>query len=405
MNPKILFVDDDSRVLDSLRLSLRGQRGAWDMSFVASGREALELLAREPHDVIVSDMRMPGMDGAQLLRAVLERYPQTTRMVLSGYTDTDSSLQAVKLAHQYLSKPCRPEDLRAAIEKTLRFQKLVPDERIRTIVSGLDSLPVLPAIYTQLVSVLQDDNATLQQISDVLSRDISMCSSILRLVNSAFFGLPSQCGTVQQAVAMLGTEVIRMLVLSIHLFDAMTLRQFKGFSVKLLWEHSLRVSCCSKAILEMEGQNKQAQDECYIAGMLHDIGKLVIASNLGDSFSSILDRVQKENKLPHEVEQEVLGVSHAEIGGYLAGLWGFSEAVTEAVSSHHHPQRIECGSPSVLTAVAVADCFDHDMVRIHPDYASRPLMLFDPDGPALQERLANWRELCRENIEGAPAHG
>src|ERR1017187_6368046 len=111
----LLFVDDEVRVLQGLQRQLYGMRNEWNMNFKEGGAKALDFMASAPVDVIVTDMMMPGMDGAQLLTEVMKRHPDTIRIVLSGHADREAILRLVGPAHQYLSKPCDAEELRNAI--------------------------------------------------------------------------------------------------------------------------------------------------------------------------------------------------------------------------------------------------------------------------------------------------
>ena len=150
MKLKILFVDDEPNVLSGLRLVLRGMRKEWDMFFATSGSEGLELLEQTPVDVVVSDMRMPGMSGGEFLSIVQERYPDTIRLILSGYSDYEMIMKTVKPAHQFLSKPCSHESLTEVISRTMRLRDVLTNDAIRTMLTTLDSLPLLPETYTRL---------------------------------------------------------------------------------------------------------------------------------------------------------------------------------------------------------------------------------------------------------------
>ena len=140
----ILFVDDEPMILAGLQRLLRSQRNVWDMSFAASGAEALAVLETKPFDAVVTDMRMPAMDGARLLELVKERYPGTIRIVLSGYFESEAALRAVPVAHQYLAKPCDPKKLHEAIERSCGFASLLPDAALRRVVGTIGELPTLP---------------------------------------------------------------------------------------------------------------------------------------------------------------------------------------------------------------------------------------------------------------------
>lgn len=396
--PKILFVDDEPNILDSLRLMLRSMRSTWEMNFANGGVEALALLADNPHDVVVSDMRMPGMDGAQLLREVQAKYPETVRLILSGYSEQESVMRTVKLAHQYLSKPCRPEVLKEHIVKALRLRDIIQSPDLRKLISKIETLPSLPQVYNELMAELANENASLQRIAEIVNQDVGMSTNVLKLVNSAFFGLPTHAANVQHAVKMLGTETIRVLVLSIHLFSKLPNGELPGFSLKKLWEHCTRVSCLAKGLAAHERTPMAVQDECFIAGMLHDVGKLLLLSSLPDAYKEVVTRVQTENRRLYEVEREMLGATHAELGGYLISLWGFKDSIVEAICWHHSQEKVSLDELSPLTMVTLANAFDHELVVLSEDRAQckaeRPCLT----SPGHEKKLAAWREVSERII-------
>lgn len=392
--PRILFVDDEQNIMDGIQLLLRPLRNQWDMSFATSGTEALKLMETGPFDVVVSDMRMPGMDGAQLLAEVSRRSPETVRMILSGYSDQASVMRTVKLAHQYLSKPCPAEELKSAINKALRLREIIRSGPLKQFISRIESLPPLPHLYQQLMGELQNDNSSLQRIGDIISQDVAMTSSILRMVNSAFFGLPTHVSSLHHAVKLLGVETIRVLVLSIGLFSYAGTFSFANFSLERLWAHSTRVSCFCRTIAEVERQNAVVRDDCFIAGMLHDLGKLVLATTMPEDYREVLARVQGGGLRLHVAEREAFGVSHAEVGAYLLSLWGFKDSITEAVCWHHEPQRIISAGFSPLLVVAVANHFDHDLVRLntHREWRADEIPSIPMENHVT--RLLEWRKMC-----------
>ena len=399
MKPKILFVDDEQNILDSLRLSMRCMRVKWDVSFALGARAALELLEQQPHEVVISDMRMPGMDGAQLLGEVQLRYPKSVRIILSGYSEEESVLKTIKLAHQYLSKPCRPVDLIEAVEKALTLRDVLENQQIKALVSSLDALPSLPEVYKRLVAALQEEHSTLKQLGDIVAEDVAMSASILRVVNSAFFGLPTRISSIQHAVNLIGGQTLRVLVLSSHLFTVLEAASMPSFSVKKLWEHSQRVGCFAKVIAETEGLCRDEQDNAFIAGMLHDVGKLILATNMPDQYRVVIAKVQADAVSIHAAEEEVFGASHAKVGAYLLGLWGFSQRAMGAVCWHHTPEK-QMFEPccSALTVYA-ADGLDHELVLFSNNHTTWPLCFPGVETILCQERLALWRCCCSKVLE------
>ena len=147
----VLFVDDQPQVLRGLRRTLDCMEEEWDMEFVDSGQEALDIMAQKPFDVMVTDMHMPGMDGAQLLERVSQDYANTIRIVLSGQANEEAVFRAVQPMHQYLSKPCDAQTLQDTIERALAMQELLAESSLKQLVSQLSSLPSLPSLYEKWV--------------------------------------------------------------------------------------------------------------------------------------------------------------------------------------------------------------------------------------------------------------
>lgn len=214
-NKRVLFVDDEPRILDGLRRMLRPMRHQWDMAFAGSGPDALDLLAREPFDAIVTDMRMPGMDGAQLLKEVIKRYPRMIRIALSGQTSSETMFQVSGMIHQYLSKPCDAKILKSALVNAWTVRDHLETVELRELISQIETLPSLPSLYQEIVESVQSNKSSSKEVGRIVSKDIGMTAKILKLVNSAFFGFPRHIANPVQAVVLLGLETIKNLILSI----------------------------------------------------------------------------------------------------------------------------------------------------------------------------------------------
>lgn len=332
---QILFVDDEANVLDGLRVLLRKYRHEWAMEFALGGNQALALLEARAFDVVVTDLRMPGVDGLTLLEHLRAHHPHTIRIVLSGDPGRASALAAVPLAHQSLTKPCRPGELDALLARASLLGDLIGDPEVRGAIGRLAELPALPTTYARLLRVFEDEQSCTADVADVVGSDLAITAKILQLANSAFFGTGRQVTSVAQAIPLMGWETVKTLTLTTELFAA------RGLSVPVrtfaegLHEHSLAVALLAADLVE--GGDRR---EAFAAGMLHDIGRLVLAS-----------------VMPEEMAGTPAGAAHAarhaKVGGYLLGLWGLPPAVIDAVARHHDPAP-EAGSP-VGRAVALAE--------------------------------------------------
>ncbi|MEI8257497.1 MAG: response regulator [Deltaproteobacteria bacterium] len=349
--PRILFVDDEDAVLDGLRDLLRKESRQWDMVFACGGERALAEVRASPFDIVVSDMRMPGMDGAALLTRVKLECPGTARIVLSGHADRDAIMRAMPVAQQFLCKPCDPVELRAALARTHGLQCLLGNDVIREAVGSVDKLPSVPRTYVELTRLAADPSKGMMDLAAVVERDPAMSAKALQLVNSAYFGVAHRVIAIRQAVAYLGVELLKGLALTSGVFAAMEKRPVAGLSLDRLWKDSLLTARLAKRYLA----TSQTADEAFTAGLLHDVGKIVIALSRPQEYANVARLAGAGGGHIHDVEREALGFTHAEAGAYLLGLWGLPFSIVEAVAYHHQPGLVPEGTCDVLAAVHVAD--------------------------------------------------
>lgn len=389
----ILFVDDEPKILDGLRRMLRPQRLAWDVAFASGGEEALRMMESKPFDVIVSDMRMPGMDGATLLKIVSEKFPKALRIVLSGYTELESSYRAVPFAHQFLLKPCDSEQLIAAIEAGTRLTETLHSDAMAKIVGSLGELPSAPKIYAELRLALSDSEAPIDRIIGIVEKDVAITAKLLQLVNSAFFGNMRTVVDIKTAVMYLGVKTLHDLVLSVEIGRAFGSKQrVEGFSIERLQQHSSLTASIAARV--SEAGNIAAH--VMAAGLLHDAGKLVLADRLPEDFACAISVSRGEGRPLFAVEEQFMGVSHAEVGAYLLSLWGLPYPVVQAVADHHHPERIPARGWTPSKAVYVGNLLAHEQAGMTAE-AGLPFAQPDPalvDSVGGTDQLSAWRDVA-----------
>jgi putative nucleotidyltransferase with HDIG domain len=356
---RVLFVDDEPMVLDGLRRMLRGMRNEWEMEFAASGPEALKILDNKQFNVIVTDMRMPGMDGCQLLNLVKALHPQVVRIVLSGQSDKGTVLASIGPIHQFLSKPCDAETLKSTVARVCSMRDLLEDEALIKVVSGMESLPSLPELYSDVMDEVNSEEGSLNKVGEIISRDAGMSAKILQLVNSAFFGFQRDITSPVRAVHLLGLETVKSLILSVKIFSMFSRSDLAGISLDGLFRHSLAVGLSAQNIAGLESWEQWRKDEAFMAGLLHDIGKLILAEKFPAQCLKVLENADGTNSHIHDAEQYIFGTTHAQVGAYLLGIWGLSETIIQTVAFHHAPGKSPCREPNTLTAVYLANIFEN----------------------------------------------
>jgi HD-like signal output (HDOD) protein len=328
---RVLFVDDEAAILDGLKAVLRPQRREWDMVFALGGPAGLSEVERSTFDVVVTDMRMPIVDGAALLTRVKELQPRAVRLVLSGQTDSQTALKTVFTAHQFLAKPCDTEKLRSVVKRCCDLNELLAGEELRSLAGDVSVLPTPPTTYLAISRALADPNCAISDVARIVEREPALCAKVLQVANSAFFGLPRAVSSVSQAATYLGTLTLRDLALAMESLalvqsrKALPAASYMAFQVNALAVGLLGRRCF--------GGDRRKADEAFVAGMLRDMGHLVLESNKAT------------------VEPDV----HASLSAYLLGLWGIPHPVIEAVAFHEHPERIEHEGLEVVDVVHVCD--------------------------------------------------
>lgn len=393
MTIRVLFVDDEPNVLAGLRRTLRPMRHRWEMGFACGGHEALSLLQDDPSDiVIVSDLRMPGMDGVELLTEVKKRHPQAVRIILSGHAGMDTLLGSVGVTHQFLTKPCEPKVLTEVIEGVRALRKLLASEELRTLIGGIDSLPSLPKLYADIMHEIGSDRGSIRRVGEIIATDIAMTAKILQIINSAFFGMTSRVATPEEAATLLGMDVIRGLVLSTQVFSGFE-KKTPGLDLGAVQRSSEKAGVLARRIAAAEGVDPAVGDAALMAGMVQDVGRLVLASHPDRSYEKVTLSMRTQSIADWEAENTIFGSAHPEAGAYLLGVWGLPHEIVEAVAYHHCPARSGSSDFSPLTAVHAANALLED-----PGADGRPrgLDLRYLERLGLADRVPAWREISAE---------
>jgi len=386
---RILFVDDEPPMLGLLKIGMRTMTAQWEMNFAGSGEEALTLVKQNPFDVIVTDMRMSGMNGAQLLNHVQRLHPQTIRIILSGFTELSDAINSVGLTHQCLTKPCTMDNLKNCLKRVTEIKSRVHNEKICALTGGLKNLPCLPELCLQIADALQSPQASTQLIAELASQDPALSAKLLQFANSAFFGCTEPVFSVDEAVPVLGVGIIQALAMAVPLFTSFDRKKFPSFPIEQLWHHSAQTGAMGRDIFRKNPGNSLLAEQVFTAGILHDVGKLILAGGLPEEYARVFAEACTTRTPLLEVEQKHFQTTHAEVGAYLLALWGLPIPLVEAVACHHHPQH--CGAPQLCLAGAVhiANALQHSQAG-HSDIVNSPLDTDYLQKTGLTEQFETW---------------
>ena len=329
----ILFVDDDTRLLSALRRLMMTRAVEWSCQYSASPEEALALVTTQHFDVVVSDMQMPGMDGAALLQEVRIISPDSIRIVLSGYSRTETIARVAGPAHQYLAKPCPSDTLFDVIQRSLMLREFFNNPVLRRMAGALTALPSPSGKYASLLALLDSPVSNATDIAQAMTGDVAMVAEILKLTNSQYFSLATKVTSVDQAVRILGVEIIRLLVLNVGIFSMFKATGPAARVMNMVEARGLLLANAAAERASVIGGTQRDIQFARIAGMLSEIGMLILLDRDPDHYTLALSKAVASGQTVAETEQRLLQVTHGDLGAYLLGTWGFNDDVVWAVAA------------------------------------------------------------------------
>ena len=386
---KILFVEDNDMLLEFYGLMLQADRDHWQTTLAPDAETALKILDKEVFDVVASDMQMPGMGGIELLTEVRKRHPQTSRIIISGSADQQEAAKSLNCTHLFLPKPFETRALRETLSRIGSLDVYLKDEKLRGLAGRMGSLPSFPALYAEIIQAIESPNSSIQGIADIVAKDPGITAKVLQVANSAAMGLPDKVNDPAEAVQQLGMTTVRSLVLSAQVYGSFAPGRLASFSADALWGHLMKCGELARGIMRQENAEVADTEDAFTAGMLHDMGKLMLADGLPEEYAKAMELAAREKISPIEAELEVFGATHAGLAAYLFGLWGLPASIVEAVAFHHTPEKSQHKKFSALTAVHVANSFfdDSGTAPLNQDYLKEI---------GVADKLEGWQEMAAD---------
>jgi putative nucleotidyltransferase with HDIG domain len=345
--------------------------------------------------VVVADCALPEANqGVELLDRIHTEYPKTIRILLAGELDKEHRMADVQGAYLVLTKPCDAETLKSAIERATAIDLWLTNDSLRELVSRLRTFPIVPSLYLEVTSALRSPNASTTEVGAIISKDMAMMTKLLQVTNSACFGVARKISDPVEAVGILGFETVKSMVITLKLLSQYDKVKPVYFSIDRLWRHSTEVARLSRRLAQDHEDDAVLAESAFTAGLMHDLGKLVLASNFDEQYSGAQTLARQQQIPLWEVEKQIFGASHGEIGAYLLGLWGMPLDLVETAALHHNPSRSLARRFTPLTAVHVANVL---LCETKPDKQGMVPPQLDEAYLAeldLADRLPHWRELA-----------
>lgn len=386
------MIDRDAELADGLRKHLASLQRDGRVRLAADRDQAMIELDGGRYDAVVCVIDSTGVDGWEVLSHIHASAPTTVRIAVAR--DVQTTLPVISTAHRFVPSPAGPTDVLDVVDRCCNLQGLLVSPSVARLVGSVGTLPSLPHLYAQLIQMLADPEIGLRDLATVVERDTPIAARILQVANSAFFGLPRQVRTIEQALNFVGINTVKSLVLATEVFRSFSADdQVVRIPLDEMQDHALLAANIARRL----PADRETAEEAFTAALLHDVGKLILAARLPQEFLENCAASEEQQRPIEEIEEERYGVSHAEIGAYLLALWGLPETIVEAVANHHAPMRVAHDAFELLDAVHLANHLagelDGGACASFPDAALDPQYV---DALHLGERIPEWRAMAAE---------
>lgn len=406
--PRVLFLEEQPAALAGLQTEFAPLKHYWEMDFSDTAPNALDRIKTGPaYDAIVVDIALTTEDPVRVFNAISSANPRTVRFALTDRADDDRIARSAPHAHQFVFTPCESNTLRVQVTRALSLREKLRACPIRYKLHGVNALPPLPRLYSDVMREMHSPDPSVSRVGEVIAKDVAMSAKVLQVVNSAGVGLRNRVTGIGQAASLLGLQRLSAMVLAVEVFNLVGGKATpKGFSPDSLWEHSMKVAEYSKKIAQAESDDPRSAEAAFTAGLLHDVGLILVAIHMPDQLTEALTLAKKNKICLLEAELETLGATHAEVGGYLLELWGLPDAIVEAITFHDFPSHLPEQDYTTntaqlefapLTAVHVANYFCEEDQKTHFGCPETTLDQEYLRNTKVLDRVETWWKDCNDD--------
>ena len=328
-----LYVGHEGACADQMASVVAECQADWQLNRTADAASAIDIVMQRNISIVIAGYGEDLEGCGDLFRTLLESCPGVVRLAMIPEPLYSSADLAMLSAHQAVVADSSAKVVKAVLERAVSVRgKLQANPRMEGLLSKINTIPTPPALYFKVREEIHSPDSNAHSIAVLVARDAVLTARILRMVNSGLFALPFSIADLDHAIALLGTQTVLGLVLSVHLYKS---RPLPGINMDALWRHSFVVSAVARHITSELGGIRDDVSASGVAGLLHDIGSLVLLANFPDSYPALIRQADGDESVLLLLELESLGVDHAELGGIIVDLWCLPDAVVAAVAEHH----------------------------------------------------------------------
>jgi HD-like signal output (HDOD) protein len=354
MKKRIYVVDDQAPVMETAVLVLRSIDPQWEVTGFKDPYLALAAIKTKAPDLVLADQIMPEMQGSQLLESVRTISPTTIRIIMSGYVALNR-VSLITSAHQYLAKPFDAVKLKETIRRSFAAQERISDKGLQAVATALRSIPSLPQTYHALLRELQSDRTAVTNIARLVAEDAGLTVKVLQLANSPLFGHNELISRPFDAVMCLGTEMIMAMVFAQSMFRHYESLLAGEVDLRQVWSHCWQTAYLAQHVCNERKFPRLAGEEAFMAGLLHETGRFILADNFPDQFQAACQAARQAKSPLAPQLREVFHTSPVQVAAYVLELWGLPASLISAIALQDDPVADQAYGFTLASALYVAD--------------------------------------------------
>ena len=395
MSASRILVVDSKNTSETVKSLLAQNAGHdWEVDVVTNQKQALQALDTKPYNLLISEIVMPEMDGLDFFKTAKEKHPTIIRIMETANENREFLVKASELAHIVIPSNCEKDSFNEIIKNTMSLQEIIANKDILKKLTSIKSLPSPPEVYNKLVSTLQNEDCSTHQVAEIIKNDIAITAKLLQMINSAFFGMKTHVESPMHAVNLLGIDTVKSIVLTSGIFHTIREKEFAGFSVDEMYRQSMAVGAATRHLANVFGFRTKDIEDALMAGLLHDIGKLLMITNFKKELADAKKIAQTDNILIGDAIRQIIGISDAELGAHLLSLWNLPLSILEAVAYHNQPSKSAYKEVNTLTAVHLAYGITTDKFKNVRNNEQSFLDIAYIERLGLQNNLPQFKNFC-----------
>lgn len=356
----VLFVLKDRSQGNLYSENIPAIDSSWSVNIADNTKDAVDFVRGNDIDVIICDDEVADSKGLDVISSCSHERPGVLSFLRKSNSPTKEESIALSEKKVFvLPENLEEEGIYSHISRRVLLKSLSENLNLLSVIRKMKKMPTIPQLYHQITRELRKEDGSIEFVAGLISKEPSMATRILKAVNSPAYVLGYEITEVVHALLFLGKEATQAQILADSVFNSYPNQSVAGLNLQEVWKHSINVSAIARRISMSIDSNKKSAEIACTAGVVHDLGKVLMATNLPDHYQQAVNYAKEERVPLVQAEEKVFGTNHAQVAASLMGLWSIPFRILNSVAYHHNPTGTMKKPPTSAMALYIADGFEN----------------------------------------------